>query len=192
MRGWVKAVVWVLILLACAGVGAFIASRSDLFPPEVRHGDPTSTPSPPGEEPARWRLTMTSRTRHVYRVGGSCASDWRMRTRIRVSPGGRVRGIGTVRLLAGAACDFETAQVQAEAVRIRIVGRRVGDVLRLRLGVLEVRPRGAQDLGGFVGTVPVMRFSLEEQDGATVREQTQVREGDGEGLLARSGLRLAA
>ena len=43
VRGWTKAIVWVGILLGCAAVGAFIASRSNPFPPGVP--DPGAVPS---------------------------------------------------------------------------------------------------------------------------------------------------
>jgi hypothetical protein len=182
MRWWQKVALWAFILLVCAGIGAFVASRTNPFPPEVQVASPSpsGSPSPSVEPPTRWRLTLTSRTSHEYRVGGSCTSDWRMRARIRVNPGGRVDGTGTARLLPGMTCDFETAQLQAETVRIGIAGRRAGDVLDLRLGVLDVGPPGAQDLGGFVGTVPVMRFSIRERDGAGARDTTRVEEPEGD------------
>ena len=194
MRGWEKAALWTFILLVCAGVGAFVASRSNPFPPEVRGSSPSvgETPSPSIDGSVRWRLTMTSRTTHAYRVGGSCTSDWRMRTRIRVLPGGRVRGAGTARLVGAARCDFETVQVQAETVRIGIAGRRRGELLAVRLGVLDVSPRGAQDLGGFVGTIPVMRLSLEEREGAEARVPTRVEDANGDTFVAQTDARLSA
>lgn len=42
MSGWVKVVVWILVLLVCAGAGAFVASRTDPFPPGVE--DPGARP----------------------------------------------------------------------------------------------------------------------------------------------------
>jgi hypothetical protein len=178
VRGWVRVLLWALILLACAGAGAFLASRSNPFPPEVPPEQATPTPTPVAEEPARWVLSLTSRTTHTLRVGGSCSSDWRMRTRIRVSPEGVVEGTGRARLQPGARCDFETAQVQARAVSIRIVGERNGDRLRLRFEVGDVEPSGAQDLGGFVETLPEMRFSLEERAGGSASGPTEVQVAD--------------
>ncbi len=187
MRGPVRVLLWALILVACAGVGAFVASRSNPFPPEVPAERPS--PTPPGEEPARWVLSVTSRTTHRLRVGGACTSDWRMRATIRVTPEGRVRGSGRARLRPGARCDFETAQVQARAVRIRIGGERIGDRLRVRFEVVEAAPAGAQDLGGFVATLPEMRFTLAERAGATTSGPTQVNVED-DTHVARTSLRL--
>jgi len=178
VRGWVRVLLWGLILLACAGAGAFLASRSNPFPPEVPPEQPTPTPTPASEGPARWLVSMTSRTTRTLRVGGACSSDWRMRARIRVSLEGVVVGSGRARLQPGARCDFETAQVQARAVGIRIVGERIGDRLRLRFEVGDVAPPGAQDLGGFVETLPEMRFTLAERAGASAAGPTEVRVAD--------------
>jgi hypothetical protein len=112
-----------------------------------------------------------------------------MRATIRVTPDGAVRGSGRARLQPGARCDFETAQVQAQAVRIRIGGERIGDRLRLRFGVLEAAPAGAQDLGGFVATLPEMRFTIAERAGATASGPTQVRVAD-DTHVARTSVRL--
>ena len=191
MRGWLKFVLWVLVLIVCAGIGAFVASRSNLFPPEVRVPSPSESPSPSVEPPTRWRLTMTSRTSHTYRVGGSCTSDWRMRARIRVEPDGAVTGEGVARLLPGARCDFPSGQVQAATVAIRITGARDGRSLDLRLRPLDVEPTGAQDLGGFVRTLPATRFSIKERDGATARRSTRVEDPPDEIQLARTTLTLS-
>lgn len=192
MRGTARVLIWVVILAACAGIGAFLASRSNPFPPEVRVESPTQAPTPTPGEPTPWRLTMTSRTRHAYRVGGSCTSDWQVRARIFVSDGGRVLGTGRAKLERGAGCDFETAQVQARTVALRLSGSRAEGRLRLRFQVAEVSPPGAQDLGGFVETVPAMRFSIRERDGASASGRTQVVDGDGENHSATSSLRLDA
>jgi hypothetical protein len=190
VRAWAKVLLWVLILLACAGVGAVLASRSNPFPPEVRSEGSTLTPTPAQEQPARWLLTLTSRTTHTLRVGGVCTSDWRMRARIRVSPEGAVRGSGRARLQPGARCDFETAQVQARAVVLRIGGERIGDRLRLTFRVGDVSPAGAQDLGGLVETIPEMRFTIEERGGASASGPTQVQVADDQ-HVARTTLRLS-
>jgi hypothetical protein len=191
MRGWRKVLLWAVILLACAAVGAFLASRSNPFPPEVRDASPSLAPSPTtSPEPSvRWRLTMTGSTSHTFRVGGACTSDWRLVTRIRVAPGGLVGGLGVARLRPGAGCDFETAQVQASAVRIGIEGRRVGDALRLRFRVTGVEPSGAQDLGALGELLPRVRVSLRERDGG--REAVSSRRDDPNGDAFAARLRFA-
>lgn len=191
MRGLVKAIVWILILLACAAVGAFIASRSNPFPPGVRDsGVLPSESSSPTAELVRWPLRMSSRTRHTFRVGGSCTSDWRMWGQIRVTDPGRVRGRGVAWLLLGARCDFPSAQVQTERVVVRIVGRRDGGELDLRFQEVGRHPVGSQDLGGFVKTLPTFRFSIPERAGAEARKRTQIEDPEGEIHVSITTIRL--
>jgi hypothetical protein len=182
MRWWRKVALWAFSLLVCAGIGAFVASRTNPFPPEVQVASPSpsGTPSPSVEPPTRWRLTLTSRTSHAYRVGGSCTSDWRMRARFRVEPDGAVTGQGVAHLRPGAGCDFPSGQVQAAAVVIRIGGARKGRSLDLRLRPLGVEPPGSQDLGGFVRTLPATRFSIGERDGARVRRSKRIEDPEDE------------
>jgi hypothetical protein len=192
MRGWLKFVMWVLILLACAAIGAFIASRSNLFPPEVAPSPSVrESPSPTFEPPVRWRLMLTSRTSHTYRVGGACTSDWRMRAPIREMPDGAVTGQGLARLLPGAHCDFPSGQVQAEAIEIRITGVREDRTFELRLRPLEIDPPGSQDLGGFVRTLPARRLAIRARDGATARRTTRIEDPADEIQLARTTLILS-
>jgi hypothetical protein len=195
MPGWVKFVLWVFILLACAGVGAFLASRSNLFPPEVGASvspSPGESPSPSVEPAVRWLLTLTSRSSHTYRVGGACTSDWRMRVSIRERSGGEVDGEGVARLLPGAHCDFPSGQVQAATVGIRITGVRRDGTFELRLRPTEVGPAGAQDLGGFVRTLTTRRWSIRARDGATSKRTVRVEDPADEIQSARTTLALAA
>lgn len=161
---------WIGILLACAGVGAFVASRSDPFPPGVGDTDavPSEGPSPSPSKPelVRWQLTMSSRTTHTYRVGGSCTSDWRARGEIRLTESGRVRGRAIARLRPGAECDFPSAQVQARWIVVLILGRRDAGELDLRFREGGRHPVGSQDLGGFLETLTRLRFSIPERAGA--------------------------
>ena len=196
MRGWTKVIVWIGILLVCAGVGAFVASRSNPFPPGVPDPGavPSETPSPSSPEPevTRWTLAMTSRSTHAYRVGGSCTSDWRMeRGRIRVSGSGRVRGRGVARLLPGASCDFPSAQVQARRVEIEIVGRRDGGRVQLRFRIAQVLPTGSQDLGAFVDTLERVRLTIRERSGARERERARLERPNGDVFASFSRFRLA-
>jgi hypothetical protein len=198
VRGWTKAIVWVGILLGCAAVGAFIASRSNPFPPgvpdpgAVPSETPGASPSLPVAEVTRWTLAMSSRSTHTYRVGGSCTSDWRMeRGRIRVSGSGRVRGRGVSRLLPGATCDFPSAQFQARRIQVEILGRRDGGRLRLRFRIEDVLPSGSQDLGAFVETLEGLRLTIGERPGARERERARIERPDGDVFASISRFRLA-
>jgi hypothetical protein len=194
MRGWEKAFLWTGILLLCAGVGAFIASRSNPFPPGVR--DPSvlpsesPSPSPSAGDLVRWSLTMFSRTTHTYHVGGSCTSDWRLRGAIGVAESGRVRGHGVARLLLGANCDFPSAQVQTQRVDIAMVGRRDGDALDLHFQEEGRKPLGSQDLGAFLKTLTTLRFSVPERRGAEVIKPKRIEEPEGEIYASVTRIRL--
>ena len=123
VRWWLKVLMWAGILLLCAGVGAFVASRSNPFPAVP---DPGAVPSRPGATPTPVEvevrsLRLVSRTSHTYHVGGSCTSDWEMDTAVR-TPSGHVRGRGVARVRPGDACDFPSAQVQARRIVLRVVG----------------------------------------------------------------------
>ena len=191
VRGWTKAVLWAGILLACAGVGAFIASRSNLFPPSVESGPtPSESPSPSGPELVRWRLVMSSRTTHTYRVGGSCTSHWRMEGRIRLTEAGRVRGRGIARLRPGARCDFPSAQVQSRRVVVLIVGRRDAGELALRFREGGRLPVGSQDLGAFVKTLSTLRFSLPERAGAEATKPKRIEDPEDEIYASVTKIRL--
>jgi len=196
MRGWKKVLLWAVILLACAGVGAFIASRSNPFPPGVRDStalpseSPSSSPSPSGGDLVRWSVTMTSRSTHTYHVGGSCTSDWRIRGEIEISESGRVDGQGVSKLLPGARCDFPSAQIQARRVDIAIVGRRDGDELDLHFSEIGRLPQGSQDLGAFLRTLPTLRFSIPERAGADASKPRRIEDPDGEVYASVTRIRL--
>ncbi len=181
---------WVGILLACAGAGAFIASRSNPFPPGVPDPGAAASPSqnPGADEAARWTVTMVSRTTHTYHVGGSCISHWRMRARIRVLPAGRVQGHGVAHLRPGASCDFPSAQVQARRIDVEILGRRAGSVLHLRFEEAGREPPGSQDLGSFLKTLPSLRLTVPERVGGTTAKPARIEDPEGEIYVAATVL----
>ena len=182
---------WAGILLACAGVGAFIASRSNLFPPGVDTGPvPSDSPSPSAPAFVRWQLTMSSRTTHTYRVGGSCTSDWRLQGRIRLTESGRISGRGIARLQPGARCDFPSAQIQARRVVVGISGHRDGGELGLRFIERDRRPVGSQDLGAFLETLSALRFTIPERAGATGTERKRIEEPQDEIYSSVTKIRL--
>jgi hypothetical protein len=193
MRGWARVLLWAVILLACAGVGAFLASRTNPFPPGVPDpgtSHPSDSPSPSPPELVSWSITMTSRTTHTYHVGGSCTSDWRLRGRLRITDAGRIHGRGVARLDPGARCDFPSAQVQARRVVVLFHGRREGDALDLRLEEGSVLPPGSQDLGAFLKTVGTLRISIPERAGEKVSERARVEEAEDEVYASVTTVRL--
>lgn len=198
MRGWKKVLLWVVILLACAAVGAFIASRSNPFPPGVRGStalpsdSPNESPSPSASngDLVRWSVSMTSRTTHTYHVGGSCTSDWRLRGEIELTDPGRVDGHGIAKLLPGARCDFPSAQIQARRVDLSILGRRDGDELDLHFSEIGRVPLGSQDLGGFLKTLSTLRFSIPERAGADTSKPKRIEDPDGDVYASVTRIRL--
>ena len=192
MRGWEKAFLWTGILLLCAGIGAFIASRTNPFPPGVRDpvAPPSESPSPSTVDLVRWSLTMSSRTTHTYHVGGSCTSDWRLEAEIELTGSGRVDGRGVARLQPGAKCDFPSAQVQARRVVVAIVGVRDGDELALRFQDAGRKPAGSQDLGGFLKTLETLRFSIAERAGAEANKPKRIEDAEGEVYASVTTIRL--
>jgi hypothetical protein len=184
---------WVGILLACAGVGAFIGSRSNPFPPGVRDpgAQPSESPVDPSPPPlVDWSFTMVSRTRHTFRVGGACTSDWRLRGRLELTASGRIRGRGVARILPGAGCDFPSAQLQARRSTIGVRGRRDGDDLVLRFREEGRMPVGSQDLGGFLRTLGAIRITIPERTGAEASTTRRVEEPEDEIFVSVTTVRL--
>jgi hypothetical protein len=193
MRGWEKAFLWTGILLLCAGVGAFVASRTNPFPPGVRDpvALPNESPSPSTVDLVRWSLTMSSRTTHTYHVGGSCTSDWHLEGEIELTESGRVDGRGVARLQPGAKCDFPSAQVQARRVVVALGGVRDGDELDLRFQDAGRKPAGSQDLGGFLKTLTTLRFSIPERAGAEASKPKRIEDPEGEIYASVTTIRLS-
>ena len=194
MRGWVRVLLWAVILLACAGVGAFIGSRSNPFPPGVPDpgAQPSDGPSPSPPELDEWPITMVSRTTHTFRVGGSCTSAWRVKGTLRISVADRITGRGVARLQRGAGCDFPSAQVQAERILVEFLGRREGDELDLRFRDVGRMPAGSQDLGAFVKTLETLRVAIVERAGSEVRKQTRIEDPEDEIYRSATTIRLGA
>ena len=194
VRWWLKVLMWAGILLLCAGAGAFLASRSNPFPPGVP--DPGAVPSespsasPTPVEVEVRSLRLVSRTNHTYHVGGSCTSDWRMDTAVRISAAGRVRGRGVARLLPGAACDFPTAQVQARRIALRVVGRTNGVTVVVRFRTGDVVPFAAQDLGAFLDTIETVRFSLPDRSPSRQAKSKEIVTPNGDVFASHTTVRL--
>jgi hypothetical protein len=189
-----RVLLWVVILLACAGVGAFVGSRSNPFPPGVPDpgAQPSDGPSLPPPELDEWPITMVSRTAHTFHVGGSCTSAWRVKGTLGISTPGRITGRGVARLQPRADCDFPSAQVQAERILVEFLGRRDGDELELRFRAVELIPAGSQDLGAFVKTLETLRVAIVERPGSEIRKQTRIEDPEDEIYRSVTSIRLGA
>jgi len=178
-----KIVIWVAVFAVCAGVGAFVASRSNPFPPGVEdpgaHLTPTPTPTQP--VPTSWTLTMRVNTQHTLHEGGACRSDWTVTGTIEIQPNGKAAGAADAKLASPASCDFAQSQIQAKGIRLNVTGTRAAGVLRLSFSEAGRTPVGSSDLGGFTNTLrfthPVVKLPAGAQTGHTV---TKVTRSDGD------------
>ena len=191
-----KIAIWVVVFAACAGVGAFVASRSNPFPPGVE--DPgahqTLTPTPTQPAPLAWGLTMHVDSQHTLHEGGACRSEWGVTGTIEIQPNGKASGVADAKLAAPASCDFPQAQVQTKELRLVIAGTRTAGVLRLSFSEGGRTPVGSQDLGGFTNTLhfirPVVKLPESAQSGHATAKVTR-SDGDLGSYSSTSVLRLA-
>lgn len=170
MRRALKVIAWVVVFAACAGVGALIAAHTNPFPPGVedpgaRTSTPISpTPTPSGPGPVGYSAIAGARTYHDLFVGGRCATAWRISLLVSGGgPTGHVAGTGVARLVGGLRCDFHTAQVQSERLKLMVAGHRRANILDLNLTVVSRDPVGSNDYGGLIGTLT--RFPSVKLDG---------------------------
>jgi hypothetical protein len=185
VRRSLKIAAWIAAFAACAGVGAFIASRTDPFPPGVEDPGarptppaPTATrsPVPPGAE--RWWGTVRGRTYHDLFVGGRCRTDWVIPITFSIDEDGAISGTGTAKLEGGLRCDVATAQVQSEEITLVVGGHRRDGLLDLSLEPETFVPGGSSDYGGLVATLP--RLPSVQIDDPTAPERfIEVRVSDG-------------
>ena len=181
----VKIILWVVVFATAIAAGAFMASRSDPFPPGVEDpgARPTITPKPtrtaPG--PTDWALDMTSTTAHHLHVGGSCRSDWRVTGTITIQPDGTAAGRGSAALTGPATCDFPQSQVQTKKIALVVTGTLAKGSLRLAFSEAGRTPVGSQDLGGFTNTLHWIRPLLKiRDDSERAIASAQVRRPDGD------------
>jgi hypothetical protein len=179
----VKITLWVLAFVVAAGLGAFVASRSNPFPPGVE--DPgarptvsvTDTSSPAG--PQVWHMLMRSRTEHRLHEGGTCTSNWTVRGALRATSNGALEGHGVATLVPPAGCPFATAQVQTTQIGLDVVGVLKGTKLRLSFEATETSPTGSRDLGGFVGTLGKLSPVVNVAEGrGSAKQVVSVPDGD--------------
>lgn len=174
-----KIVIWVAVFGVCAGIGAFVASRSNPFPPGVEDpgAHPTPTESPTQPAATAWTLTMRVNTKHTLHEGGACRSDWNVSGTIEIEPNGTTSGAADAKLAAPAACDFSQSQVQAKAIRLVVTGTRQAGVLRLSFSEGGRTPVGSSDLGGFTNTLrfidPAVRLPADATAGHATTKVTR-------------------
>lgn len=163
-----KIVLWIAVFAAAAGAGAFMASRSDPFPPGVEDpgARPTPLPTHTGPTPTIWSFTMDSDTRHALHVGGSCRSGWRTTGTVTVQPNGRAAGDANAVLRAKVTCDFPQSQVQTKKIHLVVTGTLGSGSLRLSFSEAGRTPVGSQDLGGFTNTLSLIRPVIHLPNGA--------------------------
>jgi hypothetical protein len=193
VRRALRVVVLIVVLAACAGVGAFVASRSNPFPPGVT--DPGARPTEPTEQPeppvVRWVGTSVVRTTHRLFVGGSCRTDWRVRVLVR-QDGNRLEGRATARLVGRVRCDFPTAQLQTRSLLLQAEGRIRGPAMRLTFAEEGRAPGGSMDLGALLPLLDRIRADLDMVgDLATGKVDLAVPDGERGSYTVRGELRLS-
>src|SRR5215210_542624 len=143
----------VLAMVVAFGAGVLVATRTELFPPQVQ-GAPAHASASPDDDAVtqsgslRWRGAMTSRTSQRYSAG-SCVTVWRSSMRIVTEADGLVRGRGRARLARDPRCPFPMSQPQIRGYEFEVGGRLDPDKGFL-LSLERVEPTGGIfEYGGF-------------------------------------------
>jgi hypothetical protein len=160
-----KLSVLALLLLGSAGAGAWMASRSNPFPPGVE--DPGVAPTgPTAAAEDVYRGAAVVRTQHRLFVGGSCSTDWTIRFDLR-GTGRRVSGDAVARLRDPERCDFPSAQLQAKRVGLTASGRVRSDLILISFEEVERSPTGSTDVGGLLPALDrlVLRIGFDDGNG---------------------------
>jgi hypothetical protein len=149
--------VWAAVFLGAAGVGAYVAAHTDLFPPDVSRATgsgPSSDASTdgPAADPT-WTGVIRSNTYHDLYVGGRCNTRWVTRLTFGLLDGGRIDGTGTARLETDPACTFPNAQINVKEIEVIVAGSWDSQGFRIRLDAGGRTPAGTTDYGGFESTV---------------------------------------
>jgi len=169
-RRLLKVAAWAALFLTCAGIGAFVAAQTDPFPPGVDDPGLRPTPSTGTDAPGlvTWPAVLSSRTWHDLPVGGRCATSWRTELHLVVDDAGHVTIEGTARLNGDLRCDFPTAQLQSEELKIVGTGRLRGKEFVFTISEAGRQPVGSKDYGGFTNTLNFLRFRVPAEEGASV------------------------
>jgi hypothetical protein len=190
MRRLVKVVAWTLVFALCATIGAVVAANTDPFPPGVEdpgarpsEGTPSNQASP--TEGGSWLVRIDTRTYHDLFVGGRCAANWRIDVGIAAADGG-IDSAGAAVIKGELRCTQPTAQVQAERIDVQAVGRLRDGEVRFRLEETGRSPAGAQELTGFLDTIPTIRFVMPTSEGASASFDIERPDG-GQGSFGAAG-----
>jgi hypothetical protein len=153
-----KVAVWAAVFLGAAGIGAYVAAHTDLFPPDVEGAAPTGPSGSPsagstGAADPTWTGTIHSSTYHDLYVGGRCTTRWVTRLTFDLLDGGRIAGTGTASLGKHPVCTFPNAQVNVEEFDVIVGGSWDPKGFGIRLEAGDRTPAGTTDYGGFEFTV---------------------------------------
>jgi len=192
VRRFAKIVAWTLVFAMCAAVGAVVAANTNPFPPGVEDpgvrsgsGGGAATPSDEVQPGDSWLVRIDTRTYHDLFVGGRCAANWRIDVGIALADGA-IDSAGAARLKSDLRCDEPTAQVQADRIDLRAVGKLRKGELIFRLEETGRSPAGAQELSGFLQTIPTLSLEMPARDGATAGFDEQIPDG-GQGTYGMAG-----
>ena len=193
MRRLLKAAAWAAVFLGAAGVGAYVAAHTELFPPAVGAA-PSVSSSPsasvtgtPAPQDPTWAGVIRSASYHDLYVGGRCTTHWVTRFTFDTLDNGKVVGSGTARLHGRRQCTFPNAQIQADRIAVSVEGDWSSSGFSIRLNDGERTPKGTADYGGFAPTVfddaptAVMRVDLTGEGSAsdTIRMERADDQGRG-------------
>jgi hypothetical protein len=187
----------VLAMVVAFGVGVLVATRTDLFPPQVQ-GALARGPASPGDHSVtqsgslRWRGAMTSSTSQRYSAG-SCVTVWRSSMRIVTEVDGLVRGRGRSRLEGDPNCPFPMSQPQIRGYAFD-VGGRLDPERGFLISLERVEPtKGIFEYGGFASIAApgsVLEAQLAGSDRAMGRSVFRTRTSLGKVISSRTTVRL--
>ena len=187
----------VLAMVVAFGVGVLVATRTELFPPQVQGALPRG-PASSGDDSViqsgslRWRGAMTSRTSQRYSAG-SCVTVWRSSMRIVTEVDGLVRGRGRSRLAGDPICPFPMSQPQIRGYAFD-VGGRLDPERGFLISLDAVEPtKGIFEYGGFASIAAsgsVLEAPLAGSDRAMGRSAFRTRTSLGKVISSRTTVRL--
>jgi hypothetical protein len=193
LRRWTGPALVLAAMVAAFAIGVLVASRTELFPPQVQGADgaPARSPTASPSSSDRWRGRMATATRQYYSAG-PCTTDWSSVFDVAVDPDGAVRGAGRARLRGGPRCPFPTSQPQISGYAFHVAGRfDPASGFRLSLSRFDATS-GIFDYGGFAPTMADARSILEVAvDGDRGRGRIRLRTRTSLGKTVRSVSRVS-